>query len=212
VQTVTPPDVARYPGTVPALAQPSIRTASAGERRRLFDTLTAAFATDPAVRWMYAEPDRYYRYFPRFVHAVGGRAVEQGTAYCSDDYKGAALWLPPGVGPDEEPLAALLRTSVHAADRDAVFAVLDEMARYHPSEPHWYLPLIGVAPSHQGRGCGSALMRHALLRCDRDGLPAYLESSNARNVPLYQRHGFEVMGTIQVGSSPPIIPMLRPPQ
>jgi ribosomal protein S18 acetylase RimI-like enzyme len=86
------------------------------------------------------------------------------------------------------------------------------MARYHPKEPHWYLPLIGIDPAHQGRGLGGALMRHATEICDRERVPAYLESSNLRNVPLYQRHGFEVMGKIQAGSSPVITPMLRWPQ
>ena len=47
--------------------------------------------------------------------------------------------------------------------------------------------------------------------CDRDGVLAYLESSNLRNVPLYERHGFEVLGAIQAGGSPSIVPMLRPP-
>ena len=28
---------------------------------------------------------------------------------------------------------------------------------------------------------------------------AYLESSNPRNIPLYERHGFEALGEIQVG-------------
>jgi ribosomal protein S18 acetylase RimI-like enzyme len=83
------------------------------------------------------------------------------------------------------------------------------MAGYHPAEPHWYLPLIGVDPTHQNRGYGSALLRHALLQCDRDHVAAYLESSNPANIPLYERHGFTVLGTIQVGSSPPITPMLR---
>jgi hypothetical protein len=55
-------------------------------------------------------------------------------------------------------------------------------------------------------------MEHALRRCDREGLPAYLESSNPRNIPLYQRHGFEVLGTIQLDASPPITPMLRAPR
>jgi hypothetical protein len=41
---------------------------------------------------------------------------------------------------------------------------------------------------------------------------AYLESSNLRNVPLYERHGFKVLGTIQAGGSPPITPMLRKPR
>jgi ribosomal protein S18 acetylase RimI-like enzyme len=97
-----------------------------------------------------------------------------------------------------------------AAERQAqVFGIFERMGRYHPHEPHWYLPLIGVDPRHQRRGHGSALLQHALAQCDRDHAPAYLESSNPANVPLYERHGFAVMDTIQVGSSPPIFPMLR---
>ena len=90
--------------------------------------------------------------------------------------------------------------------------LMEQMASYHPREPHWYLPLIGVDPAHQGEGLGGALLRHAAHVCDRDGVPAYLESSNLRNVPFYERHGFEVLGAIQAGSSPTIVPMLRPPQ
>ena len=55
-------------------------------------------------------------------------------------------------------------------------------------------------------------MRHATDICDRDGVLAYLESSNLRNVPLYERHGFEILGTIQAGGSPTITPMLRKPR
>jgi hypothetical protein len=49
-----------------------------------------------------------------------------------------------------------------------------------------------------------------LARADRDGLPAYLEASAPRNRALYERHGFEVVGEIQAGDSPPLWPMLRP--
>ncbi len=56
-----------------------------------------------------------------------------------------------------------------------VFAVFEQMGRHHPREPHWFLPLIGVDPMYQGQGRGSALLRHALLQCDRDRVPAYLE-------------------------------------
>jgi ribosomal protein S18 acetylase RimI-like enzyme len=83
------------------------------------------------------------------------------------------------------------------------------MGQYHPHEPHWYLPLIGVQPSKQGNGYGSALLRASLARSDADGAPAYLEATSERNVPLYQRHGFVRLGTIQAGSSPPLTAMLR---
>ena len=66
-------------------------------------------------------------------------------------------------------------------------------------------------PTLQGRGYGSVSCTGLYRRYDQDGLyPAYLESSNPRNIPLYRRHGFEATGTIQVGSSPVMTPMLRP--
>ena len=55
-------------------------------------------------------------------------------------------------------------------------------------------------------------MTHALQQCDRDRLLAYLESTNPRNITLYERHGFKALGQIQVGSSPPMVPMLRKPR
>jgi hypothetical protein len=30
------------------------------------------------------------------------------------------------------------------------------MSGYHPDEPHWYLPLLGVDPLRHGKGLGSA--------------------------------------------------------
>jgi ribosomal protein S18 acetylase RimI-like enzyme len=73
------------------------------------------------------------------------------------------------------------------------------------------LPLLGVDPLHHGQGLGSALIQHAIVMCDRDNKLAYLESSNPTNIPFYERHGFELLGTIQVKTSPPIFPMLRTP-
>lgn len=70
--------------------------------------------------------------------------------------------------------------------------------------------MIGVEPFHHGKGIGGALLAHTLALCDQAGLPAYLESSNPRNISLYQRHGFETIGEIQAGSSPFVTPMLRP--
>ena len=137
--------------------------------------------------------------------------MTEGAAHTVEGYAGTALWLPPGVGPDEETMGGLLERTVPAHLQRDVASLLEQMERYHPKEPLWYLPLIGVDPARQGRGVGSALMRYALALCDRDKRSAYLESTNPRNVPLYQRHGFELLGTIQAGSSPTLFPMLRKP-
>jgi len=122
------------------------------------------------------------------------------------------LWLPPNVHPDTETLSALLQsTGSEQSQKDGV-AVFENMGSYHPGEAHWYLPLLVVDPLQHGNGFGSALMQHALKQCDRDGKPACLESSNPKNIPFYERHGFELLGTIQVGASPAIFPMLRRPR
>jgi ribosomal protein S18 acetylase RimI-like enzyme len=149
---------------------------------------------------------------PSFTRAFGGGAFVHNGAYCTDDYAGAALWLRPNAHPDEQALGDVLERTVSASIRGDLFKVFEQMAKYHPAEPHWYLPLIGVDPAHQGKGYGSALMTYALQQCDRDHAPAYLESTNPRNISLYRRHGFEVLGTIQVGGSPPLVPMLRRPR
>ena len=60
------------------------------------------------------------------------------------------------------------------------------MAEHHPHEPHWYLPLIAADPNWIGQGLGALLMKHALRRCDVEGVAAYLESSNPRNISFYQ--------------------------
>lgn len=42
------------------------------------------------------------------------------------------------------------------------------------------------------------------------GQRAYLASSSPINLSLYERHGFCSIGCVEVGSAPPIYPILRP--
>ena len=174
--------------------------------------MVRAFAEDPAARWSWPDSQQYFMHFPSFVRAVGGKAFTHGTAYYVEGYAAAALWLPPNVHPDENKLTSLVQRTVSEQIQKDFLSVFEHMGHYHPSEPHWFLPFMGVDPSQQGKGFGSALLQHTLIQCDRDSKLAYLESSNPRNIPLYKRHGFELLGTIQIGSSPSIAPMLHRPK
>jgi GNAT superfamily N-acetyltransferase len=190
----------------------TVRVASTADENPVVDTVVLAFTTDPMARWTWPYSHQFLAALPRMVRALGGAAFSSGSAFCTEDYAGAALWLPPGVHPDDKELEALLQSTVAPPLVSETAAVFEQMATYHPTEPHWFLPLIGVDPAHQGEGHGKALMAYALERCDRDHAPAYLESSNPRNIPFYRRHGFEPLGAIQVGSSPTVVPMLRGPR
>ena len=184
---------------------------SESDEAKAIATLALAFSSDPVVRWVYPEPHSYLQHFPQLARYFGGRAFENTTAFGVHQFAGVALWIPPGVHPDFESMGQLLEETVEESAQESVFSVLGQMDDYHPTDPHWYLPLIGVDPSRQGQGLGSALLAEVLTECDRQGLPAYLESSNERNIGLYERHGFKVMGKIQASDSPGIWPMLRQP-
>ena len=194
------------------MTTPLVRNATESDTASVIDVVILAFSADPVARWTWPAPQQYLKPFPSFIKASAGGAFAHRSAYYIDGYAGAAFWLPPSVHPDEDALADLLQRTASEQVRADVSALIEQMGRYHPSVPHWYLPLIGVDPPHQGKGYGAALMRHVLLQCDHEKKLAYLESTNPRNVRLYERYGFEALGTIQVGTSPPIRPMLRKPK
>jgi ribosomal protein S18 acetylase RimI-like enzyme len=135
--------------------------------------------------------------------------------YMTDDGMAAALCAPPDAWqiPTSATLPFLplmLRASGHHLPRAFRMLSLMESTHKKREEPHYYLPFIGTDPAFQGRGCGTALLTHLAERCDAEGRPAYLESTDLRNQLLYHRHGFEVIDELRwPGGGPPFWPMWR---
>ena len=189
---------------------PRVATIAGGtEIDHAIATLVLAFGTDPVARWMYDDSHQYLLHIPRLFRALATSSFEAGAAQRTDDWFGVALWLPPGVHGDDGPLEAVIAGTMVGEKQAEVADVFERTEHHRPTEPHWYLSLIGVEALHRNNGCGAALLQHRLRQCDREHLPAYLWSSNPLNTSLYQRHGFELAGTIREGSSPSIYPMLR---
>lgn len=180
-------------------------------RERAIALLTLAFSSDPVMRWGWPDPRTYLEHWPPVADAFGGEAFAHGTAYGLQNCAAVALWLPPGVSPPGEMVLGFMRAGMDDETFADYSSVFDQMDAHHPNDDHWYLTLMGVDPALQGRGLGAALLGLALEICDRDRLPAYLEATSPRSRDLYLRHGFEVAGTIQAGTSPPLWPMLREP-
>ncbi len=191
-------------------AASEVKSAGANIRSSVISTIVLGFVADPMARWVWRNSSQYLRVMPPFVDAFGGRAFEHGTADIAEGVRAAALWLPPGVEPDEAKMDAIMEETLRPEISEDIAVVMKGMAEHHPREPHWYLPLVAADPNWIGQGLGSLLMKHALRRCDEEGVAAYLESSNPRNISFYERHGFKIVGKIQSGSSPVLTPMLRP--
>ena len=130
-------------------------------------------------------------------HAAGWVVRPAGEA----EPRGALL----GIGPDchplpAPPLATQLRTLLGQGPRvvSRWSRVYDRLQEVHPAEPHWYLGILGVDPTSQGRGHGGALLGHWLRSVDEAGLPSYLETDRERNLGFYARAGFEVTRELSV--------------
>ena len=88
---------------------------------------------------------------------------------------------------------------------------LNVMFEAKPETPHWYLAYVGTRPEARGNGLASTLIESVTEICDKEKIPAYLESSNPENVSLYERHGFRVTGEVAIKDGPTVPLMWREP-
>jgi GNAT superfamily N-acetyltransferase len=184
--------------------------AQASDQANVIGTLVSAFIGDPVERWLWPDAQQYLTHFPTFVAAFGAEAFTRQTVWTLDGFAAVAWWIPPGAEPDGEAIVAVLTQSVSRQKHKDTFAVLEQMDAAHPTEPHWYLPWLGVDSPHRGAGLGGQLLKRCLEVIDADHLPAYLDTPNPRTIPFYESHGFEVTTVAQAGDCPPVTSLLRP--
>ncbi|MEH6582726.1 MAG: GNAT family N-acetyltransferase [Halioglobus sp.] len=197
-------------------SRPVIHDGQPQDLALLSDIFSDSFSLDPIMNWVIPMPQLYRDFFKLLIDGI---YLPKGLCHLEDQGRGASLWLPPNQD-FEMPLRFSLLSMVCRLIARKGLKPLKDMraqgdffAQHHPSEPHYYLQFIGVKQQHQGQGSGSALLKHGTRLCDEQQMPAYLESSNILNVPLYQRHGFEVIheGAIP-GGGPTAWFMWREPQ
>ncbi len=193
----------------------SVREAQVDERAQLSAVLADALADDPVFSWLFPSRRRrdtrlrqlFALELAHWVFPAGGRALT------TDDFRGANVEVPPGKSDMTMPLSgALGLVRVFGTRLPRAGRLQGFFTRSHPQEPHYYIRTLGVATRFQGQGLGTALLRPTLDRCDREGVPAYLEASTERSATLYGRLGFVHLGELRVpDGGPPFWPMRRPP-
>lgn len=191
------------------------RKAVAAEARAVAETLAAAFFRDPVIGWAWPDDQRRQQILPDFFEVMVNISLGYDLVYAADDLSGAALWVPPSAPEPSPEEAEAFDGSIRSATREfaplvlQLFATLDE---HHPHEPHFYLPILGTRPEHQGQGIGTTLLTPVLQECDLEQIPAYLEATSERNQALYRRVGFRTIGQIPLPDGPVLCPMWREPQ
>ena len=179
--------------------------------------LSDAFTGDPLFEFIFPDPDRHPGQVGRFAAITARRGIANGHGYKyvdDDRILGVAMWSPPGRRFYTSDDGDRIGDTIVAADPNRagmLYGGLTEMGSHQPETPHFHLAMIGVRTSARGRGIGSRLLAGSLAIVDRVGADANLESSNPRNVSLYQRHGFEIRAEVAMPEGGPIVrPMFRP--
>ncbi len=176
-----------------------LRRATDDDTVRLSTTAMRAFAADPVMRWLWPDDETYLAPAGEVFHRIMTGWVRLGEVWCTDDCAALAVWIPPG----RPEVPADPPTEMPPADLQARFEVLGPlMAEHTPTEEHWYLQLLATHPDWQRQGLGGALMSTVFERADADGLPCYLETQTAVNVPYYRHHGFGVRSEWDIPAAP----------
>jgi ribosomal protein S18 acetylase RimI-like enzyme len=191
------------------MSEPTVRHAVRDDISHLAAMLARAFDRDPFYSFLAGEgAERHARMGEGWTGILRFASADLSETYTTDDCTGAAIWLPPGYsGPSILGSLRLMPAIARLAGWRRLRTVsdaLDTLERHrhrHMPVPHFYLSALGVDPSRQGEGIGTALLAPVLERCDREAIPAYLETAVARNVLLYERLGFRVVEEIDLPRS-----------
>ncbi len=192
---------------------PAIANGTPAQTDTLAAVLADAFEHDPVMNWVIPARSLYPGFFRLLLREL---FLPRGLVHLEGEARGAALWLPPGEKFELRPSVGLARVILQLLLRRGPAPLLRIprqgalFERHHPEQPHYHLLFIGCRQASQGSGVGSALLKHGTRVCDGAQMPAYLESSNEANLPLYQRHGFEVIAHESLpGDGPPVWFMWR---
>ncbi|MFF7730078.1 GNAT family N-acetyltransferase [Streptomyces sp. NPDC008001] len=218
---------------------PEVRRARPEERDAISLLIGEAFMEDPVSGWVFPDEDHRRAVHPGFFGVFLDAALRDGWVDVTDDLSAAALWIPvrgdgaegdggsggddrvggAGLGGDGaggdggDEIGERLAQADPGNDRARIVGEMTDAA--HPGDrSHYYLPTIVAAPGRRSEGRGRALLTPVLDRCDREGMPAYLEASSARSKTLYERLGFVFTGTpIDLpDGGPRMWPMWREPR
>ena len=191
-----------------------VHTAEPGDVAAVSACLASAFYEDPVWgRWTFPDTSSRAQGLLGLMRFWVSGAVRHSWVQATAAAEAAAVWLPPGqpeMTPEEERELEAFLSATLGERASEILALFEQFDDYHPrQEPHYYLSLWGTHRTHAGRGLGTALMRENLARIDAERMPAYLESTNPRNIPRYEALGFRRRDEFGAAGGPVITTMWR---
>lgn len=193
------------------------RIAGADDLDAVVDTISVAFHRDPVWSWAFPDeerrPEQFRRWWPIFVRS----ALPHGWVWRTDAAETVAVWTPPSLpelSDEEEARIFPTLDELLGARAPIVLQGLLQFEAAHPhDEPHYYLSFVATHDDHRGRGIGEQLLAQNLELIDAEHRPAYLESSNPKNLARYERLDFRPLAEFSLPENgPTVTTMWRAPR
>lgn len=196
---------------------PTTRTATPADLPALRTVCALAYRGNPLMRWVL--PDGATRadacalwLGPSLERYLAAGRVDVLTV--DDDVVALAAWRPATPVPSPAPAhlptpAGALAALVGPARAAEVLGALGGGADLAPDPPGPYLNYLAVHPDHQGHGLGGELLQHGLAGLAGERGTPWLATTDERNVPFYERHGFTAAGTHPLGDDGPTLRVMH---
>jgi GNAT superfamily N-acetyltransferase len=189
--------------------QLNARVADASDRDAVTETIALAFQNDPVWSWAFPDarqrPAQFRRWWPLFIES----ALPHGWVWMAAHAEAVAVWTPPGAPELTDEAEARIPPLLDELLGPRARVVLEGLLRFetaHPrDEPHYYLGFVATHDDHRGHGIGERLLARNLELIDAEHMPAYLESSNPKNLARYERLGFRPRAEFAVGDGGPVV-------
>jgi len=169
-------------------------------KERILDILSGSFDTNNSVNFVVKQDNRRKQRIRKLVNYSFKRTLNFGKAFVSEDGRACMLVVDPNL--EKTTLLTIwwdIQLAFSVVGINRVFKVLKRekaVKSEKPSEPYIYLWFVGVDPQFQGQGKGAELIQSLISNEWRAGRSIYLETSNARNFPFYEKLGFECLGKV----------------
>jgi len=174
------------------------------QQAEVVDVLCEAFHGYPVMRYVLGSVEGYDTRLRTLIDFfVSARYLREepvlGVGDQASRLVGVALMTLPGERESPEELAVKRgRTWATLGDdaRERYETYGEAASRFDTGGLHHHLNMIGVRPSHAGRGLARPLMDavHAQAAADRDGEGVSLSTETRSNVSLYEHFGYRLLG------------------
>lgn len=173
-----------------------MKNANRNDKSLVVEILAKSFDTNLSVNYIIKQDGRRRQRIRALMDYSFEVCTAFGNVFLSDDNKACALI----VYPDKKRLSFqsilldfnLIFQSVGIGNIKKTLNREKIIKNIQPRIPMSYLWFIGVEPDSQGMGIGSKLLQEVIDYSNSNSRPIYLETSTVKNLPWYEKFGFEL--------------------